>query len=159
MPVCWQHHALTSLRQLSPKKRTQLLSVPAFARHLAIDVAIDGYWSVVKDVKRDPTILALSNCVVEALSSISLAYAAKPISQFALIPWARCADNTRFEKQLMKSADPAQKVAPHMRHDRTNNFLELSDSSFAGRDRFLRIDSDSCRQERNRRTHESAHVD
>src|SRR5262245_27296798 len=57
-------HALKTLRQLSPKKRAQLAPTHAFARHLAIDVAIDIYWVVV-ETPNYPSILALSNCVVE----------------------------------------------------------------------------------------------
>ena len=35
-------HALKTLRQLSPKRRAQLAPTHAFARHLAIGVAIDS---------------------------------------------------------------------------------------------------------------------
>ena len=44
-------HALKTLRQLSPKRRGQLAPTHAFARHLAIGVAIDIYWVVVEDAK------------------------------------------------------------------------------------------------------------
>ena len=44
-------HALKTLRQLSPKRRAQLAPTHAFARHLAIGVAIDIYWIVVEDAK------------------------------------------------------------------------------------------------------------
>jgi hypothetical protein len=44
-------HALKTLRQLSPKRRMQLARTHAFARHLAIGVAIDIYWVVVEDAK------------------------------------------------------------------------------------------------------------
>ena len=42
-------HALKTPCQLSPKRRGQLAPTQAFARHLAILVAIDIYWVVVKD--------------------------------------------------------------------------------------------------------------
>src|SRR5262245_36137546 len=57
-------HALKTQCQLSPKRRGQLAPTHAFARHLAIGVAIDIHWVVVEDAKL-PSILALSNCVVE----------------------------------------------------------------------------------------------
>ena len=44
-------HALKTLCQLSPKRRGQLAPTHAFARHLAIGVAIDIYWVVVEDAK------------------------------------------------------------------------------------------------------------
>src|SRR6516164_6376832 len=42
-------HALKTLRPLSPKRRGQLAPTHAFARHLAIGVAIDIYWVVVEE--------------------------------------------------------------------------------------------------------------
>src|SRR5215510_9720784 len=44
-------HALKNLRELSPKRRAQSAPTHAFARHLAIGVAIDIYWAVVEDAK------------------------------------------------------------------------------------------------------------
>ena len=44
-------HALKTLRQLSPKRRGQLSPIHAFARHLAMGVAIGIYWIVVEDAK------------------------------------------------------------------------------------------------------------
>jgi hypothetical protein len=42
-------HALKTLRKLSSKRQGQLVPTHAFARHLAIGVAIDIYWVVVED--------------------------------------------------------------------------------------------------------------
>src|SRR5215831_5186928 len=44
-------HALKTPCQLSPKRQGQLAPTHAFARHLAIRVAIDIYWVVVEDAK------------------------------------------------------------------------------------------------------------
>src|SRR6516225_9899234 len=44
-------HALKNLRELPPKRRAQSAPTHAFARHLAIGVAIDIYRAVVEDAK------------------------------------------------------------------------------------------------------------
>src|SRR5215472_653733 len=44
-------HASKALQKLSSKRRGQLAPTHAFARHLAIGVAIDIYWVVVEDAK------------------------------------------------------------------------------------------------------------